>query len=164
MPYRPGMAYSPQDYTFDLGALVNARGVVRLETKNKIDALEILIEALARRKEVTSKEKLRRAIKDREKILSTGIGHCLAVPHAKIAQVKEFCMVVGLSKTGIPFDSQDGRLVHIIFMIAAPELRHTEYLSILGLITRYFRDEQVRNRLLGTKDTKSAVAILTEAR
>ncbi|MEZ6195758.1 MAG: PTS sugar transporter subunit IIA [Planctomycetota bacterium] len=146
----------------DFESLINSRGVVRLATKDKTECLETLIEALARRKEVTSKVKLARAIKDREKILSTGIGYGLAVPHAKIAEAKEFCAVIGLSKAGIPFESLDGKPVHIVIMIAAPENRHEEYLRILEKITKSLRDEEVRKRLLETKDAKSALAILSE--
>lgn len=148
----------------DLGSLINTRGIVRLETKDKTEALEQLIDVLARRKEVSSKERLRRAIKDREKILSTGIGHGLAVPHAKIAQVKEFCMVVGISKAGIPFESLDAKPVHVIAMIAAPENRHEEYLRILEILTKNFRDEDLKKRLIATKDAKSAIALFSEAR
>ena len=146
----------------DLGQLINTRGIIRLDTGNKMDALEKLIEGLAKRKEVTSKQKLRRAIKDREKILSTGIGFGIAVPHAKLAEVKEFCAVIGLSKAGIPFESMDGKPVQVIVMIAAPEERHDDYLRILDKITKTLRDDEFKKRLLETKDTKSAIALLTQ--
>lgn len=146
----------------NLGSLINSRGIIRLESKDKLECLETLIDGLAKRKEITSKQKLRRGIKDREKILSTGIGFGLAVPHAKIAEAKEFCAVVGLSKAGIPFESLDGKPVHIIIMIAAPENRHEDYLRILEKITKTLRDEEVRKRILETKDAKSAIAILNE--
>ena len=146
----------------NLGDLINTRGIVRLETQDKTDALEEMIEVLARRREVTSKEKLRRAIKDREKILSTGIGFGIAVPHAKIPQVKKFCAVIGLSKEGIPFEALDGKPVHVIVMIAAPENEHEEYLRILARITHTLKDEDTRSRILDSKDTKSAIAIFKE--
>lgn len=146
----------------NLGDLINTRGIVRLETQDKTDALEEMIEVLSRRREVTSKEKLRRAIKDREKILSTGIGFGIAVPHAKIPQVKKFCAVIGLSKEGIPFEALDGKPVHVIVMIAAPENEHEEYLRILARITHTLKDEDTRSRILDSKDTKSAIAIFKE--
>jgi len=146
----------------NLGDLINQRGVVRLEATDKMTVLEQLIEALARRREVTSKEKLKRAIKDREKILSTGIGAGIAVPHAKIGQVKKFCAVVGISKNGIPFDSLDGKPVHIIYMIAAPEHAHEEYLRILKQIAHTLKDEEYRKRIIEAKDTKSVIAIFAE--
>ncbi len=146
----------------DLGELINTRGVIRLETKDKLEALEQLIEALSRRKEVTSKEKLRRAIKDREKILSTGIGYGVAIPHAKIAQVKKFCAVIGVSKAGIPFDAMDGKPVHIVVMIAAPEDAHGEYLGLLQRITHKLKDEETRKRIINSKDTKSVISVFTE--
>ena len=56
----------------NLGDLINSRGVVRLGSDlRKTDILDLLIESLSKRREVTSKEKLKRAIKDRERILST---------------------------------------------------------------------------------------------
>ena len=70
--------------------------------------------------------------------------------------------MVGLSKAGIPFESLDGKPVNIIIMIAAPENRHEDYLRILEKITKTLRDEEVRKRILDTKDTKSAIAILNE--
>ena len=146
----------------NLGDLINQRGVVRLESTDKTTALEQLIDVLARRREVTSKETLRRSIKDREKILSTGIGFGIAVPHAKIHQVKKFCVVVGLSEEGIAFDSLDGKPVHIIFMIAAPADLHEEYLRILAQITHRLKDEETRKRIIASKDVKSAIAIFNE--
>ncbi|MCB9834375.1 MAG: PTS sugar transporter subunit IIA [Planctomycetes bacterium] len=146
----------------DLGELINTRGVIRLETKDKLEALEQMIEALSKRKEVTSKEKLRRAIKDREKILSTGIGYGVAIPHAKIAQVKKFCAVIGISKPGIPFDAMDGKPVHIIVMIAAPEDAHGEYLGLLQRITHTLKDEETRKRIIDSKDTKSVISIFSD--
>ena len=145
-----------------LGDLINTRGVVRLDERDKTVALEQLIEVLSRRREVTSKERLRRAIKDREKILSTGIGFGIAVPHAKIPQVKKFCAVVGVSEQGIPFDALDGKPVHIIFMIAAPADLHEEYLRILAQITHRLKDEDTHKRVVNAPDTKSVISIFNE--
>ncbi len=146
----------------DLGELINSRGVIRLETQDKREALEEMIEVLARRREITSKEKLRRAIKDREKILSTGIGFGLAVPHAKIPQVKKFCAVIGISREGIPFESMDGKPVNIIVMIAAPDDAHEEYLRILAKITHTLKNEDTRKGIIETKDTKSVIALFSK--
>ena len=145
-----------------LGELINSRGIAYLENKRKSECLEDLIEMLARRKEVTSKDKLRRAIKDREKILSTGIGSGIAVPHAKIGQVKKFCAVVGINKDGIPFEALDGKPVQVIVMIAAPEHMHEEYLRILKVITQHLRDEDVRKRIVNAPNAKAAHAIFNE--
>lgn len=146
----------------NLGELMNTRGIVKLAAKDKNSALEKLVDVLSKRREVGSKEKLRRAVKDREKILSTGIGGGIAVPHAKISQVKKFCAVVGISKTGITFDSLDGKPVHIIFMIASPESAHEEYLRILKQLAHTLKDEQYKNRILNAKDAQGVVEIFKE--
>ncbi len=146
----------------NLGDLINSRGVITLEPIRKDYAVEELIEALGKRREVTSKEKLRRAIKDREKILSTGIGSGIAVPHAKIAQVKSFCAVVGICQEGIDFSSQDGKPVQIIFMIAAPENAHDEYLLILKQIAHTLKTEEYRKRIVKAKTSKQVIEIFSE--
>jgi fructose-specific phosphotransferase system IIA component len=146
----------------NLGELMNSRGIVKLNVKDKTAALEKLVDVLSKRREVGSKEKLRRAVKDREKILSTGIGGGIAVPHAKIPQVKKFCAVVGISKTGIHFDSLDGKPVHVVFMIAAPENSHDEYLRILKQLAHTLKDEQYKNRLINAKDANQVIEIFSE--
>ena len=129
----------------NLGDLINSRGVITLEPKRKDYAVEELVDALGKRREVTSKEKLRRAIKDREKILSTGIGSGIAVPHAKIAQVKSFCAVVGICKEGIDFSSQDGKPVQIIFMIAATVSTATFGVTMLAYARIFTSDHRLRS-------------------
>ena len=145
-----------------IGELINNRGVVRITAKRKIEALEEVIEVLARRREVTSKDAFRRAIKDREKILSTGIGFGIAIPHAKIAQVKQFCAAIGISKEGIPFNALDGKPVHIMVMIASPDHQHDEYLRILAQITHTLKDEETRKRIIDSTDIKSVISIFSE--
>jgi fructose-specific phosphotransferase system IIA component len=146
----------------NLGELMNTRGIVKLTAKDKNTAIEKLIDVLSKRREVGSKEKLRRAVKDREKILSTGIGGGIAVPHAKISQVKKFCAVVGISKTGLTFDSLDGKPVHVVFMIAAPENAHDEYLRILKQLAHTLKDESYKSRIVNAKDANAVIEIFSE--
>ena len=146
----------------NLGELMNARGIVKLAVKDKNSAIEKLVDVLSKRREVGSKEKLRRSVRDREKILSTGIGGGIAVPHAKISQVKKFCAVVGISKVGIPFDSLDGKPVHIVFMIAAPESAHDEYLRILKQLAHTLKEEDYKTRILNAKDANAVIDVFKE--
>ncbi|MFZ2041604.1 MAG: cation:proton antiporter, partial [Desulfobacterales bacterium] len=61
-----------------------------------------------------------KAVWDREEALSTGIGNGVAIPHARLDGLRESLVVVGISKTGIDFDSPDGRLAKVIFLILTP--------------------------------------------
>ena len=106
----------------------------------------------------------RKAIHDRERILSTGIGQGIAIPHAKIASVTKFVAAIGISKTGVDFDSLDDKPAHIIVMIAGPEGQSEEYLRILSRFTAVLKNEQVRNRVIEAKKSDQVMAILRESR
>jgi len=129
---------------------------------NKQQALDTLVEALAAsHDDVEDAEALRRAIFEREKILSTGIGLGIAIPHAKIAAVKRFVLAIGISHAGIPFDSLDGRPVHIIVMIAGPEGRQGEYLKVLARTTVALKNEENRRAILQASDEDAVFALFS---
>ncbi len=96
--------------------LVPAR-VVDLVSRSKDAALMELVETLRSAPEVADREKLLQAVLDRERIVSTGIGLGVAVPHAKIPEVGEFVVAYGRSREGIEFGSIDDRPVHHVVLI-----------------------------------------------
>ena len=65
-------------------------------------------------------ENVELAVWTREQTLSTGVGNSVAVPHARIDGLNRPLVVVGISETGIDFDSPDGDLARIIFLILTP--------------------------------------------
>ena len=78
-----------------------AEGVVELEARTKDEALVELVEAVGTSDAVEDPEALLTAVRERERLLSTGIGLGIAIPHARIASVKEIDQdVVGLHRAG----------------------------------------------------------------
>ena len=134
----------------------------RAVTRAKLTALARLVRVLAKTKEVSKEKDLAKAINDRERILSTGIGQGIAIPHAKIASVSKFVAAVGVSRDGIPFDSLDGKPANIIVMIAGPEGENTEYLRILSRFTGLLKPEENRKRIMASKNADQVLAILRE--
>jgi PTS system nitrogen regulatory IIA component len=89
------------------------------------------------------------AILEREKIVSTGIGLGVAVPHAKLEGYQEFFIAIGIQKKkGIEWNALDGAPVKLIFMIGGPENRQTEYLKILSHLTMAIKNEERRKKIL----------------
>jgi len=125
------------------------RLVVFLNIETQREALDALIEALDEAHRLKDKEKFRQAILDREKIVSTGIGLSVAVPHAKLPEYEDFFIAVGVQGgRGIEWNSLDGSQVHLIFMIGGPDNRQTEYLNILSRLTLAIKDSERRKNLL----------------
>jgi len=148
----------------DITDLVNKQRIIQVKDRTKAGSLRAMVKVLAKTKQVTKEKELGKAISDRERILSTGIGYGIAIPHVKIASVTDFVAAVGVSKEGIPFDSLDGKPVHVIVMIAGPDGQNEEYLRILARFTAVLKSEQTRKRLIDAKDPDTILDILQETR
>lgn len=134
------------------------RLVVFLQSDAQLGAIDELIEALDRSHTLKDKEPFRQAILNREKIISTGIGLGVAVPHAKLPGYEEFFIAIGVREgEGIEWNSLDGSQVHLIFMIGGPDNRQTEYLNILSRLTMAIKDSDRRKALLKATSAKQVI-------
>jgi mannitol/fructose-specific phosphotransferase system IIA component (Ntr-type) len=148
----------------DISSLLAPDRIVFLKDETKDGAIKSLVRSLAKTPEVQKEKDLLKAIHDRERILSTGIGYGIAIPHAKIATVSGFVAAIGVSKAGVPFDSLDDKPAHIIVMIAGPEGQSEQYLRILSRFTAVLKNETTRNRVIEAKKPADVFAILQEVR
>lgn len=100
------------------------------------------------------------AVLAREQLMSTGVGHGLAVPHARIAGLPRPVMSVGLSEAGVDFDAPDGDPAQVIFLILTPLHDNGAQLEILADIARFFQDESKRGRALRVNNYTEFLALL----
>lgn len=137
--------------------------VVFLDEKNRDGAISCLVDALAKEGRLDDPEKFHSAILEREKIVSTGIGIGVAIPHAKITGCPGFFIAVGIQKgKGLEWNAIDGSLVRLVFMIGGPDNKQTEYLKILSSLTQAIKDETRRKRLLKCKTAEDVLRIFGE--
>lgn len=148
----------------ELTHLLAADRIVTLKDPTKEASLKALVKVLGKTSVVAKEKDLAKAISDRERILSTGIGYGIAIPHAKIASVKAFIAAIGVCKAGIPFESLDGKPVQIVVMIAGPEGQNEDYLRILARFTNVLKSEQTRTRIIEAKKPEQVLQILGESR
>lgn len=134
--------------------------VTFLEVNSQHEALITLVDLLEREEKLHDKEAFFQAILHREKIVSTGIGIGVAIPHAKLSGYEDFFIAIGVQKKeGIDWEAIDGMPVRIIFMIGGPEDRQTEYLNILSMITAAVKDEERRKALLKANTAEEVIAV-----
>lgn len=91
----------------------------------------------------------------REKLGSTGLGQGVAIPHGRVAKLRDATAAFVMTSHPIPFDAPDGQPVNLIFVLLVPERANDMHLQILGELAQIFSDTQFRNRLLACKDTAS---------
>lgn len=102
------------------------------------------------------------AIFNREKILSTGIGFGIAIPHAKIEQVDDFVISIGIHRSGVDYESLDDKPVHIIVMIAGPSGRQKDYLSLLSRVLLVLKNKETRKHILECSEIKEIFDIFNQ--
>jgi len=134
-----------------------------LESSHRDEALKSLVDALVSAGKIPDSKAFFDAILKREKIVSTGIGMGVAIPHAKLEGFDHFFVAVGVqkSKEGIEWDALDGAPVKLIFMIGGPASQQTEYLQILSRLTAAIKDEARRKSLLMVENSKQVINLFT---
>lgn len=140
----------------DRSRIVDLRGV----TKKEI--LQELVEVIAAAPEVTDKDDFFLAVMKRERILSTGIGIGLAVPHVNIDSVKDFVMAIGRKRDGIDFNSLDGKPVYLVVMIGANSSQRDDYLKVLAKICSVFKEPVFRDKVLKAPGPDAIMELLKE--
>jgi len=123
--------------------------VLFLDVERKEHVLDALVDCLAQTPETPDREELASAIRHREELMSTGIGLGVAIPHVRLPALTTAVMAAAVSACDIgDYDSIDGQAVRLVFMIAAGQHQHAEYLRLLSRLASLVKDERMRQRLL----------------
>ena len=129
--------------------------VKSLSSSTKKEALDELIRCITASNLITDADEFAGGIFHREGLMSTGIGMGIAIPHVRLASVKQPVICVGICKDGIAnYKSLDNEPVKYIFMIAAGKEQHEQHLKLLSSISSLLQDEGLRNMLIEAKDEK----------
>ena len=142
-----------------LSQLIVPERVCDLSSEDKIGALTELVDLLANSPHVADKEAVLTAVLERERVISTGIGIGIAVPHVKIPQIKDFVIAVGRSEAGIEFQSLDDDKVHLVIMIGANDRQSGDYLKILAEIIKRCKDKENRDAILKAKNAREVAGL-----
>jgi mannitol/fructose-specific phosphotransferase system IIA component (Ntr-type) len=119
-----------------------------LSSKTKDEVLVELCNLASRSPAVINSEGFLQAIRDRERVMSTGLGMGIAIPHAKTSYVNDFVVVVGRCREGVDFESLDASPVHIIILMGSPEDKSNEFLKLISRVGFLFSDSGFKQRFL----------------
>jgi mannitol/fructose-specific phosphotransferase system IIA component (Ntr-type) len=121
-----------------------------LEQPSKGECLRAMVDNLCLSAGMDNPDDIYHAILERERLLSTGFGLGLAIPHAKLSGIKDFVVGLGIHKRGVAFDSLDEKPVHVLVMILGPDSRQEDYLKVLSRVTAFLKDNRERLLTLST--------------
>lgn len=122
------------------------------DTKDAI--INSMVNVLGTSPKVLDKDKVRAAIFDREKIMSTGVGNGFAIPHGKTDAVADVVAAFGVTAQPIDYQALDDRPVRLVFMLVGKDSMVGPHIKLLSRISRLMNKEEFRNRLLGARTAK----------
>lgn len=106
--------------------------------------------------------KLLATLQARELLGPTGMGNGVAIPHARLPEIKHVCGVFFHLETPVDFNAVDKRPADLVFVLFAPEDAVTDHLKSLARVSRTLRDEATCRKLRSTRDAASLYSILLE--
>ena len=134
--------------------------IMNLEAEGKDEAIRELVSGLFKAKAVADLEKFVKDILEREELGSTGIGHNIAIPHARTSSVKGFVIGFGRSKKGIDFKSIDGQDVNLIFLMGADPKELNLYLRLLAELSKLLMNHSFRKELMSVEKGEDIVKVI----
>jgi len=136
---------------------------IPLLSPTKDEILGELVEMVGRNASVRDLPDVLRAVREREEVLSTGIGNGVAIPHGKSAGVSELALVAGVQPAGIDFEALDGQPVSLFFLLVGPESAAGQHVKALSRISRLLRRDSFRVRLIEAVTPEEFYSIIAEA-
>ncbi len=131
----------------DFSDLLQEADIHELSCTHKYGALHELITSSASLSSLPDPQQFEDDINRRERKQSTGIGKGIAIAHATTEQVHKIRVALGISHTGIEFESIDREPVHLLFLVANPPNSQMEYLSVLSSLVRLLREAHFRHSI-----------------
>lgn len=133
------------------------------KASDKTDVLNKMVDLMVKSGKINDVEAYREGVFAREQEGTTGIGDGIAIPHCKSKAVSAPGLAAMVVKNGVEFDSLDGALVHLLFLIAAPDTKDNVHLDVLSKLSVLLMDEDFTNGLKHAKTIKEFLQIIDDA-
>lgn len=153
----------PTTTTADIHQLLSPSTVrIGLAGSSKDEVINGLVNLLAGHEAINSIEAVREAVFERERVMSTGVGKMLGLPHAKTAAARDTVAAFATTDEPIDFGAIDDAPVRLLFLLVGPESDKSRHIKILGRISRLVSRDTIREQLLHVGSPEDVIAILKE--
>ena len=135
--------------------------ILDLAASGKDAVIELLVDALVRSEVVADRARMVEDLKKRERVMSTGIGGGIAVPHAQSSGANRLALSLGRLAQPIEFEALDERPVRLVFMVVGPEERGG-FIRVLARISRLLYSGDLQRSLFRARTAADAIACIRE--
>ncbi|HET7586232.1 MAG TPA: PTS sugar transporter subunit IIA [Gemmatimonadaceae bacterium] len=133
---------------------------VPLDSRTKNDVLRELVGLVTAGRAPADVEAILAAVNERERVLSTGIGSGVAIPHGKTPYIDQLILAAGVSAVPIDFDALDGAPVRVFFLLVGPESASGAHVKALSRISRLLRRDRLREELAATPSPEAFLQVI----
>lgn len=147
---------------FRLSDLVSADAVLLdVNAEDKDQLLDRMLGCLVALGRVSDRGCVSEALLERETVMSTGIGHGVAIPHAQCSGADRLSVALARLRTPIEFDSIDASPVQLVFLVVGP-VQKGGFLQVLARISRLLCLDQLQEQILEAEDAEGIVGLIEE--
>ncbi len=127
---------------------------INLKSHSAEGIIAEIVEYLYKSKKIKDKKTILESLLKREKLGTTGIGAGIAIPHARIHDLKEAVIFIGIAKTGVSFSSVDGKPIYVVILFLTPLTESELHLKILSKISNVITNRIFIEQLKHAKDNE----------
>lgn len=159
-----GIGIMNSKYTeMNIVSLLDEKTVLpNLEVDNKKDILDNLISSLSSKVNRQELETIRSAVFERERIMSTGVGKGLAIPHGKAPGIDKNYAAFARLKHPVDYEAIDGEPVSLVFLLVGPQSSNSMHIKMLSRISRLMNNNDFRQALKTCKSSKKIIELFKE--
>ena len=133
-----------------------------VKVSSKEEAIDTLIGLMEAGGRLNDRAGYKEGILAREALGSTAVGEGIAIPHAKVAAVKEPGLAAMVVPDGVDYEAFDGSLANLIFMIAAPEGGADVHLEALSRLSTLLMDPDFKNDLIHAESKEEFLQLIDD--
>ncbi|MBO6793765.1 MAG: PTS sugar transporter subunit IIA [Balneolaceae bacterium] len=147
----------------NLYTLLNEQTVLpNLSAENKTQVINSLIDTLKSTLDGETVELIRESVFERERIMSTGVGKGLAIPHCKTHAVDQNYAAFARLSAPLDFNSIDNEPVQIIFLLVGPDGNHSQHIKLLSRISRLMNSASFHEKILNSETSEVIIEAFRE--
>jgi len=133
--------------------------IADLKSSAKEDVINELIDLFENDKRVIDLKRIRDAVLDREKIMSTGVGKGFAIPHGKTNAVNEILAAFGKTNNPIDYQALDNQPVQLVFLLVGKDNMVSTHIKLLSRISRMMNKDEFREKLINANSNDEIVEL-----
>ena len=138
--------------------------LLKTRSSNRWEIINELVDFAVKNREIEPSDcdEIKKALIERERSMSTGIGNGVAIPHCTTARVKDIVLLMTIIPKGIDFDASDNQAVKIILLLIVPKSKLAQHIKTLANIAKLMKNESLRNTLVSLKSAGSILKTIKD--